>query len=40
MEARRAVQWTSQEPDRYAEHLLASMDADVEDFIGQIPAEV
>ena len=40
MEARRAGQWTSQEPDRYAEHLLASMDADVEDFIGQIPAEV
>ena len=40
MEARRAGQWTSQEPDRYAEHLLASMDADVEEFLEQIPAEV
>ena len=40
MEARRAGQWTSQEPERYAEHLLSSMDADVEEFLKQIPAEV
>lgn len=30
----------SQDPERYGESLLTSMDADVEDFIGQIPIEV
>ena len=30
----------SQDPQRYGESLLTSMDADVEDFIGQIPIEV
>lgn len=30
----------SQDPQRYGESLLTSMDADVEDFIGQIPVEV
>ena len=39
-EARRAGQLISQDPQRYGESLLTSMDADVEDFIGQIPIEV
>lgn len=39
-EARRAGQMISQDPQRYGESLLRSMDADVEDFIGQIPVEV
>ena len=39
-EARRAGQMISQDPQRYGESLLTSMDADVEDFIGQIPIEV
>ena len=39
-EARRAGQMISQDPQRYGESLLTSMDADVEDFIGQIPVEV
>ena len=39
-EARRAGQMISQDPQRYGESLLISMDADVEDFIGQIPIEV
>lgn len=39
-EAMRACQWTSQESDRRGESLLASMNADVEDFLAQIPAEV
>lgn len=39
-EAMRAGQWTSQDPQRYGESLLTSMNADVEDFIGQIPVEV
>lgn len=30
----------SQDPERYGWSLLTSMDADVEDFIGQIPIEV
>lgn len=30
----------SQDPQRYGESLLTSMNADVEDFIGQIPIEV
>ena len=30
----------SQDPQRYGESLLSSMNADVEDFIGQIPVEV
>ena len=39
-EARRAGQMISQDPERYGWSLLTSMDADVEDFIGQIPIEV
>lgn len=39
-EARRAGQFVSQEPQRYAEHLLAGMDADVTDFLSQIPEEI
>lgn len=39
-EARRAGQMISQDPQRYGESLLTSMNADVEDFIGQIPIEV
>ena len=39
-EARRAGQMISQDPERYGWSLLISMDADVEDFIGQIPIEV
>lgn len=39
-EARRACQWTSQEPERRGESLLASMNADVEKFLEQIPSEV
>lgn len=39
-EARRAGQLISQDPQRYGENLLRSMDADVEDFLTQIPVEV
>ena len=39
-EARRAGQMISQDPERYGWSLLTSMDADVEDFVGQIPIEV
>ena len=38
-EARRAGQMISQDPERYGWSLLTSMDADVEDFLGQIPIE-
>lgn len=39
-EARRAGQLISQDPQRYGENLLRSMDADVEQFLGEIPEDV
>lgn len=39
-EARRAGQWISQDPQRYGEHLLASMDSELEEFLSEIPEEV
>lgn len=39
-EARRAGQLISQDPQRYGENLLTSMDADVEQFLGEIPEDV
>lgn len=39
-EAQRAGQWTSQDTQRHADILLQGMDADVTDFLGQIPQEV
>lgn len=39
-EARRAGQMISQDPQRYGENLLRSMDADVEQFLGEIPEDV
>lgn len=39
-EARRAGQLISQDPQRYGESLLTSMDADVEQFLGEIPEDV
>lgn len=39
-EARRAGQWISQDPQRYGENLLASMDSELEEFLNEIPEEV
>ena len=39
-EARRAGQFTSQDPERYGHSLLTSMEADIEDFLTQIPVDV
>lgn len=39
-EARMAGQWISQDPQRYGEHLLASMDSELEEFLSEIPEEV
>ena len=39
-EARRAGQWISQDPQRYGENLLACMEYELEEFLGEIPEEV